>query len=130
MEERIPIDRVTLSNLMNTPIIIRIVTVLDITSLSILELFEYNMSIGDILYSMANGIITYDNLATIESEVILSGVPPNPNQYFAFLKRKVKLTQLGLYILESIKGDRFERRPSVDIQYESPDTDPRRPSIV
>lgn len=41
MNGKIPIDRITLSNLMSRPIIIRIVTIFDITSLSILELLEY-----------------------------------------------------------------------------------------
>ena len=41
MSDKIPIDRITLSNLMSRPIIIRIVTILDITNLSILELLEY-----------------------------------------------------------------------------------------
>lgn len=130
MDERIPIDRGTLSNLINTPIIIRVVTVLDVTSLSILELFEYNMSIGDIIYSMANGIIVYDNLAMIENVESVSGVPPDPNQYLAFIRRKVKLTQLGLYILELLKGEPIDRRSSVDIQHEYPDTDPRQPPTI
>ena len=36
MNERIPIDNTTLSDLMSRPIIVRIVTILDITCLSIL----------------------------------------------------------------------------------------------
>ncbi|HSA73336.1 MAG TPA: hypothetical protein VLD84_05210 [Nitrososphaeraceae archaeon] len=46
MSDKIPIDRVTLSDLMRRPIIARIVTILDITSLSILELFEYGLTQG------------------------------------------------------------------------------------
>ena len=60
MSEKIPIDRVALNELMSRPIIVRIVTILDITSLSILELFEYGLTLKDINYSMANGVIAYD----------------------------------------------------------------------
>lgn len=40
MSEKIPIDRAALNELMRRPIIVRIVTILDITSLSILELLN------------------------------------------------------------------------------------------
>ena len=46
---------------MRSPIILRIVAILDITSLSILELFEYRLTLKDVNYAMANGVITYDN---------------------------------------------------------------------
>ena len=45
---------------MSRPIIVRIVTILDITSLSILELLEYDLTIKDINFSMANGVIAYE----------------------------------------------------------------------
>lgn len=130
MSEGIPIDNVTLSKLMNTPTIIRIVTVLDITSLSILELLEYAINLGDIIFAMANGVVAYDKAAMIaSSEQDISEIVPNASLYYAFVRRKVKLTRLGLHILESIKGFKFtgtgERSPD-DI----PDTDPRRPSTV
>jgi hypothetical protein len=60
MSEKIPMDRASLNELMRRPIIVRIVTILDITSLSILELFEYGLTLKDINYSMANGVIGYD----------------------------------------------------------------------
>lgn len=45
---------------MRSPIILRIVTILDVTSLSIIELFEYGLTLNDVNYSMANGVIIYD----------------------------------------------------------------------
>jgi hypothetical protein len=57
MSDKIPIDRVTLSDLMRRPIIVRIVSILDITSLSILELLEYGLTLKDINFSMANGVM-------------------------------------------------------------------------
>jgi hypothetical protein len=131
MVERLPIDSVTLSKLMDTPAVIRIVNILDITSLSILELFEYDVGMGDIIYSMANGVITYDMSAmTQAAEESQLGVPPNPHLYNAFVRRKVKLTEIGLYILESLKGDRFERRSSDDFQHQPSYTDPRHPTTI
>ena len=63
MSERLPIDMQTITELMRKPIIIRIVTILDITSLSILELIEYGLTLRDINYSMANGIIIYEKIS-------------------------------------------------------------------
>jgi hypothetical protein len=60
MSDRVPIDMGVITELMRNPIIIRIVTILDITSLSILELFEYGLTLKDINYSMTNAVIRYD----------------------------------------------------------------------
>jgi len=111
MSDGIPIDNVTLTKFMNTPTIIRIVTVLDITSLSVLELFEYDINLGDIIFAMANRIVTYDNVAVItSSENDLSEIVPSSSQYFAFVRKKVKVTRLGLHILESIKAANLQRQ--------------------
>jgi len=131
MYQRLPIDRVALTKLLNTPAVIRIVTILDITSLSILELFEYDISIGDIIYSMVNGVITYDNSALASTtEERLFSIPTNPPHYYAFVRRTVKLTDLGIYILESLKGERSERRSSGEFQDELSNTNPRHPSSI
>jgi hypothetical protein len=130
MSEGIPIDNVTLSKLMNTPIIIRIATILDITSLSILELLEYDINLGDIIFAMANGVVAYDNEALIaSSEHDITEIVPNANLYYAFVRRKVKLTRIGLHILELIKGNQFTPSGEHYPNY-SPDTDPRHPSTV
>lgn len=50
MSDRGPIDMDVITELMRTPIIIRIVTILDITNLSILELLEYDDSQGHQLF--------------------------------------------------------------------------------
>ena len=60
MSDKIQIDKTALTELMNRPIIIRIVTIIDITSLSILELLEYGLTMSDINFSMAKGVIAYD----------------------------------------------------------------------
>jgi hypothetical protein len=131
MSEKIPIDRVALSELMNTPIIIKIVTILDITNLSILELLEYDLTLKDINYSMANGVIAYDkrtkHLGSEETTAL--GIPLSGDYYYN-LNSKVKLTDLGLYILDSIKGNQLEHKSSFPKEHQSSDAGPRHPSTI
>lgn len=131
MNERIPIDKATLSDLMSRPIIVRIVTILDITSLSILELFEYGLTINDINFSMANGVIAYDKAAKrVINEENALGIPLSGDYYYNFLSSKVKLTELGLYILDTIKSNQTELKSSVPDEQISSDADPRHPSTI
>ena len=106
MSEKLPIDSLTLTELMKNPIIVRIVTILDITSLSLLELFEYGLTLKDVNYAMANGIIHYEKpmkpLGTEKTTAL--GIPLTGDYYYSFLNSKVKLTDLGLYMLDSLKG--------------------------
>ncbi|MFL6343948.1 MAG: hypothetical protein ACJ71A_00690, partial [Nitrososphaeraceae archaeon] len=93
------------------PIIVRIVSVLDIASLSILELLEYNLTRKDINYALLDGVIAVDKSAASSTayedtqpiqdlNILVSG-----DFYFHnFLSSKVKLTDVGLYILDTIKG--------------------------
>ena len=64
MNEIHPIDSAALTELMRNPIIVRIVSILNITNLSILELLEYSLTLKDVNYSMANGVICYYILQT------------------------------------------------------------------
>jgi len=130
MSDKIPIDRITLSNLMSRPIIIRIVTILDITSLSILELLEYGLTMNDVNFSMANGVIAYDvTTKRMSSEETALGIPLSGDYYYNFLNSKVKLTELGLYILDTIKCDHYESNSPFPNHQMSSD-DPRRSSPI
>ena len=130
MSDKIPIDRITLSNLMSRPIIIRIVTILDITSLSVLELFEYGLTMNDVNFSMANGVIAYDiTTKRMSSEETALGIPLSGDYYYNFLNSKVKLTELGLYILDTIKSDHYECNSPFPNRQMSSD-DPRRSSPI
>ena len=107
----IKIDSDQLTKLLRDSIIVRIVSVLDIASLSILELLEYNLTRKDINYALLDGVIAVDKSAASSTayedtqpiqdlNILVSG-----DFYFHnFLSSKVKLTDVGLYILESIKG--------------------------
>lgn len=131
MSDKIPIDRATLSNLMSKPTVVRIVTILDITSISILELFEYGLTLNDINFSMANGIIAYDKeTKRISNEETALGIPLTGDYYYNFLNSKVKLTEIGLYILDTIKSNQAEQKTSVPDEQEPSDTNPRHPSTI
>jgi hypothetical protein len=130
MSDKMPIDRATLSNVMSKPIVVRIVTILDITSLSILELFEYGLTLKDINSSMANGIIAYDKATKrISNEETALGIPLTGDYYYNFLNSKVKLTELGLYILDTIKSNQTEKS-SVPNEQKPSDTNLRHPSTI
>ena len=106
------IDADRLTKLLRDPIVIKIVTVLDVVSLSILELLEYGITRKDISRSLAEEIITFDkstiihndvssNFPLTEKDIIASG----DYYFYNFLNSKVKLTELGLFILDTIRGE-------------------------
>lgn len=131
MSDKIPADRVTLDNLISKPIVVRIVTILDITSLSILELFEYGLTLKDITFSMANGVIAYDKeTKRISYEETALGIPLSGDYYYKFLNSKVKLSELGLYILDTIKSNQTEQKSSVPNEQRPSDTNLRHPSTI
>jgi hypothetical protein len=113
----ITIDSDRLTKLLRDPIIVRIVSIIDIASLSILELLEYDLTRNDINYALLNGVIAVDKSAASSTahedspyiqdlNILVSG-----DFYFHnFLNSKVKLTDVGLYILESIKGTEKQQR--------------------
>src|SRR6266540_2512864 len=128
MSDRVQIDMGVITELMRNPIIVRIVTILDITGLSILELLEYGLTLKDINYSMAKAVIRYDKptrpFGSEESSAL--GIPLTGDYYYNFLNSKVKLTEIGLYILESIKGSQLERKSTLpEPEPQSHDADPR-----
>jgi hypothetical protein len=132
MSERFPMDMITITKLMTTPVIIRIVTVLDVTSLSILELLEYGLSLNDINYSIENRVISFDKpIKQLNSEKFSAlGIPITGDYYYNLLKSKVKLTEVGLYILESIKGDQLWYRSFSVPHDQSNDANPRQVSDI
>jgi len=101
MSENIPIYETHLTELIRNPTVVRIVSILDLASLSILELLEYNLDRREINYALSEGVIAIDKLTTSSpaSSILLSG-----DYYYDFLGSQVRLTELGLYILDSIRG--------------------------
>lgn len=133
MSGKLPIDLTALTELLRRPIILRIVTILDITSLSFLELFEYGLTLKDVNYAMANGVITYENRAKPlgTEEVGALGIPLTGDYYYSFLNSKVKLTELGIHILDSIKTNQAvgDKVPMVSDEVSSEDG-PRHASTI
>jgi hypothetical protein len=132
MSERFQMDMITITKLITMPVIIRIVTVLDVTSLSILELLEYGLSLEDINYSIENRVISFDKpTKQLNSEKFSAlGIPITGDYYYNLLKSKVKLTEVGLYILESIKGDQLWYRSFSVPHDQSIDPNPRQVSDI
>jgi len=113
-DRKIPIDPVHLTELIRNPVIVRIISIVDLASLSILELLEYNFKRREISYAMSEGVIAIDKIDSPsssselhdtemiqEDNILLRG----DSYFYNFLNSKVRLTELGLYILESIKED-------------------------
>ena len=122
-DRKIPIDQVHLTELIRNPVIVRMVGILDITSLSILELLEYNFERREINYAFSEGVIAIDkrdspstssqlnSSGRIHEENLLLG---GDSYFYNFLNSKVRLTELGLYILDSIKEDLSKKALPMD----------------
>jgi hypothetical protein len=96
----IPLDRNAIEELLRESVITRIVTLVNLSSQSILELLEYGMSRQDINMALSRGVIAFDkspNMATSPED------EKGGDYYIRFLSNKVKLTELGIYILETIE---------------------------
>ena len=115
------IDSKQLTELLRDPIIIRIVSIIDIASLSILELLEYDLTHTDINHALSDGVISidkspYSDSASVDTHIDQRNILATWDYYFYnFLNRKVKLTEIGMYILESING---EKRSSANVPKE------------
>lgn len=85
------------------PVIKRIVIVLDIDSLSILELLEYGLTRKDISHALASEVIEIDKATktAAEHDYLVSG----DVYFYEFLNSRVRLTDLGKSLLERIKND-------------------------
>jgi hypothetical protein len=108
------IDSNELAKLLQDPILVRIVSIIGNTSLSILELLEYNLTRKDVNYALSNGVIVIDkSSSSSQSHLDYPDVNLDDNNilvsgdyyFYNFLSSKVKLTDLGIYILETIKAE-------------------------
>jgi hypothetical protein len=108
------IDPNELTMLLQDTTIVRIVSIIGNASLSILELLEYNLTRRDVNYSLASGVIGIDKSPSSSSKSSLNSPDLNLDEsnilvsgdyyFYNFLNSKVKLTDLGKYILETIKA--------------------------
>ena len=107
----IPLNHNALSDLLNDPIILRILNVINLASLSILELLEFGFTRRDISRALAKGVIEFDkqlmpsapeNMSKTE---VIQHVLETGDYYFGFLSNEVRLTKLGLYMLEIMEAE-------------------------
>lgn len=136
--ESIPIDLNHLTELIRNPTVVRIVSVLDRASLSILELLEYNLDRKEINYVLSEGVIAIDKTHPLlwsqlpsgemlsASDILLTG----DYYFYHFLSSKVRLTELGLYILDSIKTDVLKKESPLPDQANSPDLSAFNPANI
>ena len=102
------VDSQTLAKLLANPLIVRMVTVLNITSLSILELLEYGFTRTDINHALRNGVLEGDNKMVptrdSKSSPVEDFLITFDQYYYQILSSKLHLSRLGLFLLECIEG--------------------------
>lgn len=108
-DQTVPLNHDALAGLLNDPVMIRVVMAVNLASLSILELLEYGFIRRDISRAMAKGIIEFDKMQALPENMskidVVQRVLETGDYYFGLLSSKVKLTKLGLYMLEIIEAD-------------------------
>jgi hypothetical protein len=104
----IPIDHDALSGLLTDPLMTRMVTVVNLTSLSILELLEYGFTRKDVSRAMAKGVIEFDKpmvSEVVRKRDVVEHILETEDYYFELLSSKIRLAKLGLFMLEIIEAD-------------------------
>lgn len=118
-EHAVPLDHDALSGLLNDPVMIRVATAVNLASLSILELLEYGFTRKDVSRAMAKGVIDFDKLPVLPEAMnrgdVVQRVLETGDYYFGLLSSKVKLTKLGLYMLEIIETDEEQATRAGDL---------------
>ena len=125
----VKLGEAALNDLLKDAGIIKIVTAVNVASISILELLEYDVTRQDINRAFAKGVISFDKSSELSSgdsggNGIFGTAEALGDQYFRFLSSKVKLTQLGLFILETIEyhqEGRTGNEPSVSASLAVPE---------
>jgi len=114
------IDAIHLTQLIRNPTVVRIVSILDLASLSILELLEYNFDRKEINYALSERVIAFDKPTMscpqfpAGENISAASILLSRDYYYNFLSSKIRLTELGLYILDSIKGEVLKKEPAYD----------------
>lgn len=104
----IPLNHNALAELLRDPVLIRMVTVVNLTSQSILELLEYGFTRKDISRALAKEVIEFDKPMASEDagrRTVAEKLLETGDQYFELLSKKVRLAKLGLFMLEVTEED-------------------------
>ena len=97
----IRIDPSHLTSLIQNSAIVRLVSILGNTNLSVLELIECGLTTAEIDYAFSNSVIEYLRIPSI-NESKVQNLPLSYDTYYYSVRKQIKLTDLGLYILENI----------------------------
>lgn len=105
------VDFETLAKLLKDPVIVRVVTILDIARLSILELLASGLTKQDVNHALTNGVIEIETETMPKVDITSPGgmLTAGDTYFQQFLSSKVKLTPLGLYIADCVKGCQTEQ---------------------
>jgi hypothetical protein len=98
-DRKIPIDQVHLTELIRNPVIVRIVSILDLASLSILELLEYNLERRGINYAMSEGVIAVDKIDSPSSSSQSHTTPMMHDVLILHTRPLVKVTLFYLLVV-------------------------------
>lgn len=101
MNEQIPHDPTELDKLIKNPTVVKIVNIVNLASLSMLELIEFNCTYDEINFCLKNKIIKLDKTYVMEDKS-QQNVPEKTDERVN-LGKKVKLTELGIYIFELLE---------------------------
>ena len=107
-EPIVSVNHIALSNLLHYPLIVRLVTVVNVTSQSVLEILEYGFTPSDVSKAMAKGVVEFDKLVGQNSAGKMDVIKPGlemGDYYFELLNRKIRLSKLGLLMLEILEAD-------------------------
>ncbi len=98
MNEQFPIDPTELNVLINNPTVLKIVDIVNLNSLSMLELIEFNCTVDEINFCLKNKVITLEkiNLPEYKSQHKNLKEVYNTTSHH----HRYRLTELGIYILD------------------------------
>ena len=102
MSEKKGVSAESLMEVMKDSALVRLVAIIDVSSMSVLEILESGFTRQEVSRALAKGVIAYEtgtpHVKTV-GEAFESG-----DYFFQMLNTKVRLTELGLYVLDCIKS--------------------------
>ena len=108
MVDAIPLDHDALADLLSNPLMVRMVTVVNVTSQSILEILEYGFMPSEVSRALAKGVIEFDKQVGQNKAGETNVIKPSlelGDYYLELLNRKIRLAKLGLLMLEILEAD-------------------------
>lgn len=107
MSEKQNVSAESLMEVMKDSALVRLVTIIDISSMSVLELLESGFTRQEVSRALAKGVIVYET-ETPQTKTVGEAFESG-DYFFQMLNTKVRLTELGLYVLDCIKAGEQRR---------------------